>query len=509
MNREAQEGAPATRVFVYGSCVSRDSLAYVAGAVPVAYVARQSLISASSPSAAPGLVAEAGVTSRFQRRMLDGDVRGDLWEQLKKHAHQTDLVLCDLTDERLGVYELDDGSVVTRSLELIASGVETEVAGRGRLLAFGSDEHFARWCQGLGRLSSELNRLGLHDRTVFLLLPWTSRGDHGGDLPSSFGTGAAEANLLFGRYEEQVRGTFPRQTISLPVEQVRTDANHRWGAAPFHYDGDTYEKVASSLSSWLVGASVGEALGPTTRTRRPRGPVVIFGSCVSRDTFEAMRPRRPLAAYVARQSVISSFSPPVQVGLDGRLPSAFQQRMLEGDVGSSLLPTLRQHARSTSLLMVDLVDERHGVYRLGDGAWVTNSAELRRSGLLHEVDHSRLVEFGTDRHFELWHRAFTRFHQQLVRYDLLDRTVVIKAPFAEFTADGDRLPPFAGVPAAVWNDRYERYYGIVAESGLPMVTISQPSVFSDRNHKWQPEPFHYVQSAYTKLLEDMGRLGHG
>ena len=240
-----------------------------------------------------------------------------------------------------------------------------------------------------------------------------------------------------------------------------------------------------------------------------RASVLIYGSCVARDTTELMQDGQPRAAYVARQSLISAFSAPSQARAPAPLASAFQQRMLDGDLASSLRATVRHHAGGTALLLVDLVDERNGVYRLGNGSWVTNTAELRRSGILGRTPHSALVELGSDRHFELWRRCLDRFVALLDEHALTRRTVVIEAPFASDTAEGDALPPFAGISAEAWNAAYTRYYTAVRDVGLTTVRIPDELATSTREHRWGPAPYHYVEGAYRAVLDAIDALQPG
>ncbi len=251
-----------TRLFVYGSCVSRDTVETMdRGDVHlVAYIARQSLVSALGPPA-PAHLAPAGL-SRFQRRMVEGDLRSDLPDRVQQHGTEVDLLVWDLTDERLGVYALPDGSFVTRSAEIVGSELERRVREEGELVEFGTDRHFDLWREAAGRWLALLRRFHLTERTVVLAPPWATHLSDGGPVPSSFGLEPATANELYERYLDVLRAE------GLPV--ARTDeattlasADHRWGAAPFHYDDATYASLVAHIESRaraLPGRA--EPLGP-------------------------------------------------------------------------------------------------------------------------------------------------------------------------------------------------------------------------------------------------------
>ncbi|WP_263119067.1 DUF6270 domain-containing protein [Cellulomonas fimi] len=231
-----------TRVLIYGSCVARDSLAH-AGPERLAlvrYIARQSLISAYSPAA---VVPDGDLhtSSAFQRRMIDDDVRGSLPAALVDDADRTDLVLWDLTDERMGVLVSPEGHVITRSVDSVSSGLVDRLRG-WRLVAFGSDEHFAAWRTALGRLTRQLAAIGLADRVLLLAVPWATIAEDAGTVPRSAGLTSHEANAMFARYYDAAAEAGLRVAAVEPDRAV-AGASHRWGRAPFHYATSTYDDV--------------------------------------------------------------------------------------------------------------------------------------------------------------------------------------------------------------------------------------------------------------------------
>ena len=147
----------------------------------------------------------------------------------------------------------------------------------------------------------------------------------------------------------------------------------------------------------------------------------IYGSCVSRDTFEYVdKERFSLLRYVARSSLISAFSPPAPLPIptDHGL-SAFQLRQVCTDSSSRLLPTLRELADRIDLLLWDLVDERLGVYTDAEGHVVTDSIELRTVGDHVLLDAYQHIPFGTDEHLALFRAALEPWRQFLEGQDLL------------------------------------------------------------------------------------------
>jgi hypothetical protein len=241
------------RLFLYGSCVTRDTAEYLPAHryALLQYVARQSLISAYAPASAA--LDLTGIESGFQRRMLEGDARGNLPGLLEEASQAIDLLVWDLADERLGVLRSPEGGVVTRSVEAISAGVLSQLP-EWELLEFGSDQHFSLWSDALDRFTGLLKRLDLLRRTVILEVPWAETSDDGSVVPTSFGLSSSMANDRYERYYARARAS------GVPIEQVQrggviASATHRWGLAPFHYAHSTYQEIVRRIETRLVRAA--------------------------------------------------------------------------------------------------------------------------------------------------------------------------------------------------------------------------------------------------------------
>lgn len=233
------------RTLIYGSCVSRDTFEYLPKDeyLLVDYVARQSLASAFSPPVT--LLKPPVLESKFQQRMVNGDYSSSLSGVLQEQGGRIGLILWDLTDERLGFYLLPDDTVVTRSVELIASGTDAEVAASGTLIEFGSDIHLAMWKELLTSFISVLARHNPEARVMVLAPPWAESSESGQPTANSFGLGARVANLLYERYYEVLlsRGL---DVVGRDIQVIASD-NHVWGEAPFHYVAATYHGLGQEM----------------------------------------------------------------------------------------------------------------------------------------------------------------------------------------------------------------------------------------------------------------------
>ncbi|WP_147681214.1 DUF6270 domain-containing protein [Actinomyces ruminicola] len=242
----------ARTVSVFGSCVSRDTVEVLRrqGWRVGAYVARQSLLSAGS-RIPEGTLDLNRFDSAFVRRVHAEDLAGDRSSRLAATAARTDVLLWDIVDERLGVLELPDGKVLTRTTEGLTAGLYDSLAG-ARLLEFGSDEHFERWEATLPAWRAELAELGLLDRTLLLQTAWAIVDEDGEKTPTSWGVGALEANWFAQRYYQAAARAMGIRVLHLPDELTLAGTHHTWGPAPFHYQDAAYAWLADRIDRFAA-----------------------------------------------------------------------------------------------------------------------------------------------------------------------------------------------------------------------------------------------------------------
>lgn len=89
------------RLFIYGSCVSRDMLEYQQAEVTlVKYIARSSLAAQLSVPFKNEAILDR-LPSKFQREMLQVDMEKTLFKQLQQSDF--DVLLLDFIDERFSI----------------------------------------------------------------------------------------------------------------------------------------------------------------------------------------------------------------------------------------------------------------------------------------------------------------------------------------------------------------------------------------------------------------------
>lgn len=239
------------QTFIYGSCVSRDTLQTMTSTHSVLrYVARQSAISVDQPVS--GLVGQLDpIASAFQRRMVFGDLEGNFLRELDAHAGSVEQLVIDVVDERSGVVRAA-GGYVTRLHELWSAGGARATNG-GEHLQLGTDAHYALWSSSISRIATRIDALGLTDKTVVLATPWATRDDSGAplDIPAWMMT-PDEANERYRRYHDRLSRIFT--TVHLPPELAVSPVSHKWGTSPFHYIDEAYAYLAAALREHLTRA---------------------------------------------------------------------------------------------------------------------------------------------------------------------------------------------------------------------------------------------------------------
>ncbi len=235
------------RVFIFGSCVSRDLLAFHPELGELTgYIARQSWLSADCSWPLPDC--PDGLDSDFRRRQLQGDFAGNAFAAVREAAARGDYLLLDLVDERLGIYTNLAGQSVTASQELKESAWYVKVKEQGLYTAFGEPEHYAEWKVAAARLHGVIAEFEALGRTVIVAPDFAVHDSEGRMVRGSLGRTSTEWNEVYAPYYECARDL---GFEVLRIEDVRADSGHQWGAAPFHYVPEVYAEMAGRIGvSW-------------------------------------------------------------------------------------------------------------------------------------------------------------------------------------------------------------------------------------------------------------------
>ncbi|MDJ0351346.1 DUF6270 domain-containing protein [Pseudarthrobacter sp. PH31-O2] len=236
---------PPLRIFVYGSCVSRDAFEESDTLKLVDYRARSSVGSAFGRRT--GLferITLANNPSAFQRRMVSSDLNKELAQTIRESSF--DYLLVDFIDERLQLIRTGD-RYDTYSPELTRAGLEVSAEN---LVEPGSTEYMEAFKRGWDKLLEIVPVEKIRLNRVF----WASVDEDGKELEGM--PKILEGNRLLQRLYSYALSFPGIQSIDYPDELIRSDSNHKWGRSPFHFSKAFYRKTIDAL-----GAMSGESPG--------------------------------------------------------------------------------------------------------------------------------------------------------------------------------------------------------------------------------------------------------
>ena len=153
------------RIFIYGSCVSRDIFNFDSRKrfYLVDYYARSSLATLpGDPYCNEEALSE--ISSLFQRRMVSRDFSREIIDDSR--LDQADIILFDLIDERFDLALLPSSHMVTASAELLGTGFMRSNAPLIRSIKPGSVERRDLWLKGVELLFNRLKERKLLSRVI-------------------------------------------------------------------------------------------------------------------------------------------------------------------------------------------------------------------------------------------------------------------------------------------------------------------------------------------------------
>lgn len=239
--------------------------------------------------------------------------------------------------------------------------------------------------------------------------------------------------------------------------------------------------------------------------------VAIFGSCVSRDLFEDPHLRAELGHYAARSSIVSVVTPPVEIAEERvQLPSPWQRGCVLADFRKSFFRELE--ATQATWLVIDLIDERFDLLRVGE-SFITRSSAFRAAGL--EADGpwetapvGRMSKPG----LELFDEAAARFAQRVTEIVPAERVILHRALWCtRYRADGE-LHSFTGEllqKCLGHNAMLEHGYDALErafEGRAATVGVDLTRHVADADHKWQLEPYHYDEEYHRETIAGLHEL---
>lgn len=227
------------KVFIWGSCVSRDCFNYPSSSSLelVKYHARCSCVSAmSNPVSLTGINIDA-IASEFKRQAVIDDFQKQLLLDLE--TTEFDILLIDFIDERLALKIDDEGRVITVSAELQETG---SVALDDSLVYVGNEKRFSLWHEAWNKFMEFCDRHGIKDKIVLNCVRWADHMENGEPVSQFTQSYIARHNAFLERIYEVVKKDIPESRhICYSDDFLVANSKHRWGISPFHYIDSLYE----------------------------------------------------------------------------------------------------------------------------------------------------------------------------------------------------------------------------------------------------------------------------
>ena len=234
--------------------------------------------------------------------------------------------------------------------------------------------------------------------------------------------------------------------------------------------------------------------------------LLLFGSCVSRDSMPLLEARgHRLGLYVARQSIVSIDHPVSDPSFTTRhLPSRFQERLYRGDLAGDALTRIRESLSASTgptALVWDLTDERGGFLRGPDAQVLSRSSDGEAAGFHTERPAGwELVPFASLRHLSSFIDAAQVFTAAVNDLGIADHALVLANRWAAVDDTGAATPPSFGMDAATANAALNSYYEVLEALGWSVLDPGVEAVAAT-HHQWGLSAFHYTDSYYRAATE--------
>lgn len=236
-------------IFIIGSCATRDAFEISPHNFQlVEYIARTSFASSfcdESFNLDGEFLNWQKVTSKWQQSMVECDLGRKLPEKILEQASKSPVLLIDFIDERFSLMMVGN-AVATMSAEYNKI-FDTDSIVERRVIRSTTDEHFALWSKGFGRLFDLSKKLNL--KVVVNQVYWSDELEDG--APFRFASGYISLmNDYLDRMYDFVK-ELGVERISYPKELLKGAKQHKWGQDPYHYTENVYLHLLKKLGECL------------------------------------------------------------------------------------------------------------------------------------------------------------------------------------------------------------------------------------------------------------------
>lgn len=230
------------KVFIFGSCVSRDTIEFDKGAFQIIeYYARSSFASLNFPKFEGSTAFVESIESPFQRKMVKRDLAKEILH--RKEDLDADFFLIDFIDERFNLVEFLDGSIATLSLEL-----SEKIDGFFNTTEIKTMDvdYFSNFIGGFTKFIEMLGEKASKVRIIKAF--WATKSNNENiRLPVSSEYISLQNKKLSVLYAIAEGVLSSQNMIQIPNHLEVADCENKWGFAPYHYCSEFYENIITQL----------------------------------------------------------------------------------------------------------------------------------------------------------------------------------------------------------------------------------------------------------------------
>ncbi|WP_252247355.1 DUF6270 domain-containing protein [Clostridium sp. ZBS4] len=247
--------------------------------------------------------------------------------------------------------------------------------------------------------------------------------------------------------------------------------------------------------------------------------ISIFGSCVSRDIFEFDKLNRfNINTYIARQSIVSAVSKPIECNIENiKLKSKFQREAVYNDFKKNIFEKFKND--KSEYLLIDLIDERFKILRYkykGIKSIVTYSASLQESDYIEKIVYIPKKRWGFANKkyyigFKKLEIYLDKFCKRILAIYEPEKIIIHRCKMCNYYTNSkgaiSRFPLNYIKNNRSVNELLNYMYDYL-EKRIPEAKVIDISdnYYADENHKWGLSPMHYQKEYYQDVLKELNKL---
>lgn len=242
---------PSKTINLFGSCVTRDVFEYnTSNCLNLGqYIARQSILSAVSPSVQ--IVEEhIELDSKFQKRMVLMDLEKNTFEVLQKNT--SDYLIIDLIDERFPLVKYNNSYFTASNEAVKGCSFLKELNKHYKRIANGKlcvgndemEEYIDTFCNKISSIYKS-NKIIIH--RALLVDYYEDKNGKIRKFDNNHIKNNQRINYILSYMYDAIIDRLPGAYVIDEMNDTYADERHKWGLAPMHFQSNYYLKVLNRL----------------------------------------------------------------------------------------------------------------------------------------------------------------------------------------------------------------------------------------------------------------------